>query len=117
MGSWKASSHTYTSNANPSQTFDLVANGGETRMTVLSGGRVRTWVDIGDFSDEWDAQITISGTSLISTPAEASRGVQTFSFTLVGNTLTLTDSSSEFDFTLLGEDPTPASMVVVLVRQ
>jgi hypothetical protein len=117
VGSWKASSHTFTNNADPSQTFDLVANGGETRVTVLNGGGARTWVEIGDFSDEWDAQLTISGTNLISTPVEASRGVQTHAFTLVGNTLTLTDSNSEFDFTLLGEDPVPATQVVVLVRQ
>lgn len=117
VGSWTASSHTFTNNANSSESFDVVANGGETRTTVLSGGGHRTWFELGDFSDEWDAQLSISGTTLTSTPAEATRETVSWTFTLVGNTLTLTRSDSEWDFTLSGAAGVPATEVVVFVKQ
>ncbi len=117
VGSWTASSHTFTNNANSSESFDVVANGGETRTTVLNGGGHRTWFELGTFSDEWDAQLSISGTTLTSTPAEASRETRVWTFTLVGNTLTLTRSDAEWDFTLSGGAGVPATEVVVFVKQ
>ncbi|MGW8265763.1 MAG: hypothetical protein ACWGSQ_05300 [Longimicrobiales bacterium] len=117
VGSWTASSLTYTNNGNPGQKLDLIALGGENRVTVLSGGGARTWLEFGTFSDEWDAQLTVSGNTLTSTPVEASRGVRTWTFTLDGNALELTDTSSEFDFTLAGGEAVPATQVVVLIRQ
>ena len=117
VGSWTASSLVYTDNANPAQSLDLVALGGENRVTVLAGGGARTWVEFGTFSDEWDAQLTISGNTLRSQPVEASRGVRTWTFTLEGNVLELTDNSAEFDFTLAGGPAVSATQKVVLVRQ
>ncbi|HSG08187.1 MAG TPA: hypothetical protein VLA36_07510 [Longimicrobiales bacterium] len=116
-GSWAATSHVFTNKANTGQSFDLIANGGSTDITVLSGGRVRTWVNIGDFSDEWDAQFTISGNTLTSTPAEASRGMSEYTFTLVDGVLTLMDDDESFDFTLSGASEIPATMKVVFVRK
>jgi hypothetical protein len=107
----------YTDKANPAQLFDIVAAGGETRTTVLQGGGARTWVTLGTFSDEWDAQLAISGTTLTSTPAEASRGVKNYTFTLDGNVLTLTNASASFDFTLTGAAGVPTTEVTVFVRQ
>jgi hypothetical protein len=117
VGSWTASSHTFTNNANSSESFEVVANGGETRTTVLTGGGHRTWFTLGSFSDEWDAQLSISGTTLTSTPVESSRETRVWTFTLVGNTLTLTRSDSEWDFTLSGGAGVPATEVVVFVKQ
>lgn len=117
VGSWTASSHTFTNSANSSESFDVVANGGETRTTVLVGGGHRTWFELGDFMDEWDAQLSISGNTLTSTPAEATRETRVWTFTLVGNTLTLTDSTSEWDFTLSEAAGVPATEVVVFVKQ
>ncbi len=117
VGSWTASSHTFTNTANSSESFDVVANGGETRTTVLVGGGHRTWFELGDFMDEWDAQLSISGNTLTSTPAEATRETRVWTFTLVGNTLTLTDSTSEWDFTLSEAAGVPATEVVVFVKQ
>ena len=117
VGSWTASSATFTNNANSSETFDIVAEGGETRVTVLAGGGARTWVELGDFSDEWDALLTIVSDNLTSTPVETSRDVRVWTFTLVGSVLTLTDTTSEFDFTLTGVAGVPATEVVVFVRQ
>ena len=117
VGSWTASSLVYTNNGNPAQKLDLIAAGGENRVTVLNGGGARTWLDFGTFSDEWDAQLTVSGNTLRSQPVEASRGVRTWTFTLEGNVLELTDNSAEFDFTLAGGPAVSATQKVVLVRQ
>jgi len=117
VGSWTASSLVFTNNANPAEEFDVIAAGGENRVTVLDGGRARTWIDFGTFSDEWDAQLSIAGSVLTSRPAETSRSVRSWTFTLEGNVLTLTDSSSEFDFTLANGTGVPATEVVTFVRQ
>jgi hypothetical protein len=117
VGSWTAASLTYTNNANSAEKFDLIAAGGESRLTVLSDGRARTWLEIGSLSDEWDAQLSISGNTLTSTPAEASRGVRSWTFSLDGDLLELTDTSSEFDFTLANGAGVSATQLVVLIRQ
>lgn len=117
VGSWTASSVVFTNNVNSSESIDLIAIGGETRMTVLVGGGVRTWVDVGDFSDEWDATLSVSGNTVTSTPVESSRPVVQFTFTMNGNTLTLTDTSSEFDFTLTGAAEVAATQVIVFERK
>lgn len=117
VGSWTASSQVYTNNANSSQVFDIIAAGGETRTTVLDHGGARTWVTFGTFSDEWDAQLTVSGNTITSTPVEASRGTRTWTFTLSGNLLTLTDANSSFDFTLSEAAGVAATEVVSFVKQ
>jgi hypothetical protein len=117
VGSWTASSHRFTNNANAAESYDLIANGGETRSTVLAGGGARTWVEWGPISDEWDAQLSISGNTLNSNPVEATREVRTWTFTLQGPILTLTDATSSFDFTLTGAAEVSATEVIVFVRQ
>jgi hypothetical protein len=118
VGSWTASSHTFTNNADPSQTFETIANGGETRVTVLSGGRARFWFELGTYSDEFDALLTISGNTITTTPVEASRPViGPATFTFVGNVFTTTDLDSTFDFTLSEGPEVPATEVVVWQRQ
>jgi hypothetical protein len=117
VGSWTASSVLYTNNANATQQFDIVAAGGEFRTTVLANGGARTWVDIGTFSDEWDAQLSLNGNTLTSTPVEAARGVQTFAIALSGSTLTMTNTASSFDFSLQNGAGVLATSVLILVRQ
>jgi hypothetical protein len=117
VGSWKASSALFTNQANPSQQFDVVGAGGEIRMTILEGGRARTWVELGDFSDEWDALFTISGNQLTSTPAEAARPPRQYTFELQGDRLTISRSDAQFDFTLEGGNEVSATEVFVYQRQ
>jgi ABC-type glycerol-3-phosphate transport system substrate-binding protein len=114
VGSWTATSHVYTGPGGDE--FDLIANGGETRVTVLDNGGARTWVTIGEISDEWDAQLSLSGGQLISTPVEAERGTNEWDFTLEDDTLTMTRADSSFDFTLSGAEPTEAIETLVFVR-
>ena len=118
VGSWSATSQVFTSTTNPSGTFDVIAAGGETRFTMLSDGRMRTWFDLGDFHDEWDSLVTLNdaGDRLTATPAEASRTVRHYTFVLDGNTLTLTNASETFDFTLTGAPGTSAKMVAVFQK-
>ena len=116
VGTWRASSHVFTNNANSSESQDLIQLGGETRTTILTGGRARTWVTIGDFTDEWDSQLTIAGNKLTSTPAESTRPPVTWTFTLNGNTLTITRSDSSFDFTLGSGAEVSATETIVFVR-
>jgi hypothetical protein len=118
VGSWSATSQVFTSNADPNETFDAISAGGEARFTMLSGGRTRHWFDLGDFHDEWDTLVTLNnaGDMLTSTPEEASRPVQHYTFILDGNTLTLTNTSGSFDFTLTGAAGTSATVVTVFQK-
>lgn len=116
VGSWTASSLVFTNTANPSETFDIIAAGGDLSTTILSGGRARTWLTLGDFSDEWDALLTLNGDQLTSTPAESTRPTRQYTVSMVGEQLTLTSTSSSFDFTLSDAEPVPATEVTVFVR-
>lgn len=110
VGSWQASSAVFTNNADANEQYAVIENGGEMRMTVLTGGGARTWTTIGDTSDEWDAQLAVDGSTVTSTPVEATRLVRSYEFTLDGDALTLVNTNDEFDFT--GTDATPVSATV-----
>jgi hypothetical protein len=115
VGSWIATSVVHTNNANSSETFDIVANGGEVRFTMLAGGNTRTWVELGTFMDEWDSAATLSGNTVTMDPVEAGRPTAVFEITLVGGVLTMTNEDSEFDFTLTGAAPVSTTAVLVFV--
>ena len=115
VGTWSATSHVFTDDADATRRFDTIANGGETRMTVLEGGGARIWVTIGEFSDEFDVLLRIDGGTLIATPAEAGRSIRTWLVTFGGDTLTLSDGRSSFDFDGSGEG-VPATEVIALRR-
>jgi hypothetical protein len=115
VGSWGASSALFTNKANPSQTFDIVAAGGTLNITVLSSGGVRTWLEIGDLSDEWDAQLTLNGNQLTATPAESSRPTRHWTIEKDGARITMTSTDGSFDFTLSGAAEVPASETVVFL--
>ena len=118
VGSWNATSYVLTNNSNSSEVIDLIANGGELRFTMLDGGGVRTWITVGSFSDEWDSQAKLTNSStLVLTPVEAARGVNTFEFVLENNTLDLTNYNDSFDFTLTGATEVPATSVMIFVRK
>lgn len=114
-GSWKATSSLLTNNANRSESFEMIANGGEIRFTAFADGRIRTWMTFGTFSDEWDSMGRISGDILTSTPAESTRPVNRFKFKIEGDKITLTNEDTDWDFTLSGADPISATAVTVFV--
>ena len=114
-GSWIAISDTYTNNANSSETYDYVADGGEVRFTMLTGGATRIWAEQGLDMDEWDAAATLSGSTLTVDPVEAGRPTRVWEVTLSGGVLTLTDANTTFDFTGMGGTPVSATEVLVVV--
>jgi hypothetical protein len=113
VGSWIAISSVHTNNSNPDEKFELIANGGEIRYTMLEDGRVRNWVDFESFKDEWDALATISNNIVTTVPAESSRGVQKYTLEKNGETITWTNKNNTFDFTLKGGTPVSATSVTV----
>ncbi|HSM37617.1 MAG TPA: hypothetical protein VK837_14545 [Longimicrobiales bacterium] len=118
VGSWTASSFVFTNNADTGQQVDIIALGGEFRATVLEGGRVRNFLTTPDaVEDEWDAQLSVNGNTLTSTPAEATRSTDVWTFQFQNsNTVILTDTDEMFDFTLMGGAEVPATLVITLVR-
>ncbi|MCG6957249.1 MAG: hypothetical protein LJF04_14765 [Gemmatimonadetes bacterium] len=118
VGQWNATSMVFTNNADASQTFDLIAAGGDARFTMLTGGKVRNFLDLGDFHDQWDALVTMNSSdmTLTATPAESTRPVQHYAFTLSGTTLTLTNKDATFDFTLTGATGVSATSVTVFTK-
>lgn len=116
VGSWTAASAVMTNKTNPSQQFDIIAAGGEMRVTVLNNGGARTWLELADFSDEWDAQITLNGNQLTSTPVESTRPTRHWTISVAGDRLTMTSTDGEWDFTLTGAPAVPANQVVVFDR-
>ena len=116
VGSWIATSAVFTNKTNSAQTFDIVASGGELRVTVLQSGGARTWLTIGSFEDEWDSSLKIVGTQLTSTPAEATRPTRHYTVAMSAGELTLTSGDANFDFTLSGAAGVAANEVVTFVR-
>jgi len=117
IGTWSATSMVYTRNSD-GQSVDIIGTlAGEYRITVLSGGRARTWVDVGTYQDEWDSAISLDGNKLTVDPVETGRDTNTATITLSGNVLTVTDTNVEFDFTLSGGTPDPAKVVITMQRQ
>jgi len=117
VGTWPATSHVYTNNASQTEQYDVIANGGTSRMTVLTGAQARTWLEYGTFSDEWDSALTLVDDRLTVDPAELSRPVRVYTIALDGDTMTLTNEADEFDFTMTGADPVPATLVITSTRE
>lgn len=121
VGTWKASSAVLTNQADASQQYHIVAEGGELRTVVLNDpARSRTWVQLDttvDVFDQWDSGVTLNGDQLTVTPVETSRPTRHYTVQLSGDQLTLTSTDATFDFTLSGATGVPANEVDVFVRQ
>jgi hypothetical protein len=123
VGTWKASSAVFTNQANTSQQYDVVAEGGEVRTVILNDpARSRTWVQLDtavDVFDQWDSglALNVTGTELTVTPVETTRPTRHYTLKLVGDTLTLTSSDGAFDFSLTGAPGVAVKEVDVLIKQ
>lgn len=115
-GSWIAISNVHTNNSNSSETFDIIENGGEIRFTAFADGRMRTWIEFGTFSDEFDALAKIDDDTVTLTPAESSRLVQVYTFTFENEMLRLTNTNDTFDFTLSGGESVSTTSVTEFIR-
>ena len=114
-GTWEATTFRVTLDADPSVVFDLIAIGGSSEVVITAAGaytETRTLPGVGDVPDvgtfTLDSQTQVTRTSTTSGDAD------TFEFTLVGETMTLTGAGEFPAPPVLGA---PASVNVVYVRQ
>ncbi len=113
VGTWNATSMVFTNNANSSETFDLIADGGSFSITLTAAGGFSGSSTFMDMTDTFGGTFVVQGTNLIITETGES-GPETIAFTRSGNTLTLT-LDDEFDFDDDGFDE-EAILVIVLQR-
>lgn len=115
VGDWLASSYVVTSVANTSQSQDLTVLG----MTLSITFTETTYSGIASFPGEvaeiFSGTYTIEGNQL--TLNETGKlEADTMTYTLVGDTMTLSGLDDEYDFDDDGQED-PASWVMVLQRQ
>ncbi len=112
-GTWNATSFVFTSTANSSVTFDLIANGGSFSLTFTTGGQFSgSLTGLGE-NETFTGTFVVQSTNLILTD-DLDPAPETVAFTLSGNTLTLIiDDVFDFDGDLVEE---PATLSMVLQR-
>ena len=125
-GTWNATEFRATSLDDPQIQFELVAAGGSMTITVQPDGAFTGTVSFPDPDTGQIVTIPVSGTfTLVSqTEVEADFALEipplledtTVEFELVGNTLTLHEDVTTFDFDFDG-DIDPASFDATFVRQ
>ena len=112
-GTWNATSLVFTNNANSSETFDLIADGGSFSITFTAAGGFSGSSTFEGDTDTFSGTFEVQGSNLIISETGES-GPETIAFTLSGNTLTLT-LDDEFDFDDDGFDE-PATLTITLQR-
>ncbi len=112
-GTWNATSMVFTNNANSSETYDLIADGGSLSLTFTAAGGFSGSSTTPEGTEILSGTFVVQGTNLIVTDTGEPES-ETIAFTLSGNTLTLT-LDDELDFDDDGFDE-PATLVIVLQR-
>lgn len=110
QGAWNATQYVYTSNEDPTEQVDLIAQGASFEMTVTADGTVSTLFDDGQGGTSSDAgtltpdgsTLTISGVAF-----QAQRS---------GDLLTLTDATNAYDIDGDGSEES-ATLEIRMVRQ
>ena len=113
-GTWNATSFVFTSEANSSETFDVIANGGSFTLTFTDNEFSGTFTGPGE-NETFSGTYVAQGTNLILTGDLEPNDPETFGFTMSGsNTLSIT-ADDVFDFDDDGVDE-PATMDIVLQK-
>ena len=108
VGTWQAQSYTFTDQAGGSANL-VVTQGASYTLTVTEGGTASTLFDNGVGSTSSNSgNLSSDGQTLTITG-------DVFAATRDGNSLTLVDTSSEYDFDGDGSDD-PATLTIVLSR-
>lgn len=115
VGDWLASSYVVTNIANTSQSEDLTALGMTISITFTETTYSGTANFNGEGTEAFSGTYTIEGNQL--TLNETGKlEADTMTYTLVGDTMTLSGLDDEYDFDDDGQED-PASWVMVLQRQ
>ncbi len=115
VGDWLASSWVLTSVANTSQSADFIALGMALSITFTETTYSGTVNMDGGAVDTFTGTYTISGSQLILDEVGETE-LDTMTYTLTGNTMTLTGGDDEFDFDDDGQED-PATFTMVLAKQ
>jgi hypothetical protein len=113
-GTWTATSMVFTSTADPTLSADIVDDGAVMTLVLGTDGSYTFTLTIpGEETDNETGTYTASGTTL--TFSETGTGSpEAFTISRDGDTMTLTDSDDEFDFTPGVEED--ATLVITLTR-
>ena len=115
VGDWLASSYVVTNIANTSQSEDLTALGMTLSITFTETTYSGTANFTGEATETFSGTYTIEGNQL--TLNETGKlETDTMTYTLVGDTMTLSGLDDQYDFDGDGVED-PASFVMVLQRQ
>ena len=115
VGDWLASSYVVTNIANTSQSEDLIPLGMTLSITFTETTYSGTANFNGEATETFSGTYTIEGNQL--TLNETGKlEADTMTYTLVGDTMTLSGLDDEYDFDGDGVED-PASFVMVLARQ
>ena len=114
-GTWTASSIVFTSVADPEVSVDVVTVEGATLTVTLGEDDTYTWIftnEVPEESENEAGSYVVTGSTL--TLSQTGHGSPEL-FTIVrdGNTMTLTVTDEDFDFTQVEE---PAILVITLTR-
>lgn len=113
-GTWTAQTWTFTNLANTSQTVEIISLGAAFSLTLREDSTFTATITLGaDVSTDSGTYATTAATITISESGEGSP--ETFGVVRDGNTMTLTDNNSDFDFNVEGSDE-PATEVIVFTR-
>jgi hypothetical protein len=113
VGTWTAIKWTETNHASPYQTVDVLAEGGTWTITIISDGSYT-----GTVYTPGEGTFAVSGTSTIvdNSSMVVQQGSQTMNitYTLSGNTWTLTHSDGTYNF---GSGQQPATQNITATRR
>ena len=115
VGDWLASSYVLTSIENTSLSADLIEFGMTLSITFTETTYSGTSTCPGEAAEPFSGTYTIDGNQLILVEV-GEPGPDTMTYTLSGNTLTMTGTDEEFDFDDDGQDD-PASFTMVFLKQ
>lgn len=119
-GTWTATSFVYTSTANATQQWDLIANGGSLTMVITAAGAFTgTTVLPSTAIETYTGTMTVSDNRLAQDFAD--EDIPTLTWTISDfddDSMTLAGAQSPFDFTDNEmDDPSSASIRTTVVRQ
>jgi hypothetical protein len=116
VGTWRATTFSFTSQANASQSFDLIVQGGRMTLTVASDSTyTMVLAPPGEVPDIVTGALVVEEGFLLVTDNSVPGETIAFTMNLSGNRLELVTDEAEFDFDGDGVDE-PAVLTIVLQR-
>ncbi len=124
QGTWNSTDFTYTASADPTITANLASLGASINLTVDDNCNYTGTANIptittgaaninGNFTLESDSTLALHDATAVGAVIN-----NTYQYTLTGNSLTLVNPNTTFDFDLTGPNPAiPATVTIVFSKQ